>query len=118
MNRLVLYNFIIFRRDNKIRLFHFNVSLLLLFIVCYFYCLGRRNHKGCYTTGLYQTDAAIRAHFATQPDSASLESLAMLADLALASENDVDKVKCKYLIDTGAAVSALPKSCANRICGR
>ena len=23
--------------------------------------------------------------------------------------------KCKYLIDTGAAVSVLPKSCANRI---
>ena len=37
--------------------------------------------------------ASIRAHLATQPDSASLESLAMLADRALASENDVDKSK-------------------------
>ena len=33
---------------------------------------------------------SIRAHLATQPDSASLESLAMLA---LASENDVDESK-------------------------
>ena len=35
----------------------------------------------------------IRAHLATQPDSASLESLAVLADRALASENDVEEVK-------------------------
>ena len=45
MNRLVLSNFIIFRWDNRIRPFHFNVCLLLLFNVWYFYCLGRRNHK-------------------------------------------------------------------------
>ena len=37
--------------------------------------------------------ASIRTHLATQPDSASLESLAMLADRALASENDVDESK-------------------------
>ena len=37
--------------------------------------------------------ASIRAHLATQPDSASLVSLAMLADWAIASENDVDKSK-------------------------
>ena len=37
--------------------------------------------------------ASIRAHLATQPDSASLESLAMLSDRALASENDVDESK-------------------------
>ena len=37
--------------------------------------------------------ASIRAHLATQPDSASLKSLAMLADRALASENDVDESK-------------------------
>ena len=40
-----------------------------------------------------QMPASIRAHLATQPDSASLESLAMLADRALASENDVDESK-------------------------
>ena len=36
---------------------------------------------------------SIRAHLATQPDSVSLESLAMLADRALASKNDVDESK-------------------------
>ena len=36
---------------------------------------------------------SIRAHLATQPDSASLESLAMLADRALASENDINESK-------------------------
>ena len=40
-----------------------------------------------------QMPASIRAHLATQPDSALLESLAMLADRALASENDVDESK-------------------------
>ena len=40
-----------------------------------------------------QMPTSIRAHLATQPDSALLESLAMLADRALASENDVDKSK-------------------------
>ena len=37
--------------------------------------------------------ASIRAHLATQPDSATLESLAMLADRALASEADVEESK-------------------------
>ena len=36
---------------------------------------------------------SIRAHLATQPDSATLESLAMLADRALASETDVEESK-------------------------
>ena len=40
-----------------------------------------------------QMPASIRAHLATQPDSASLESLAMLADQALASEKDVEEIK-------------------------
>ena len=40
-----------------------------------------------------QMPASIRAHLATQQDSASLESLAMLADRAFASENDVDESK-------------------------
>ena len=35
----------------------------------------------------------MRAHLATQPDSASLESLAVLADRALASKNDVEEIK-------------------------
>ena len=36
---------------------------------------------------------SIRAHLATRPDSASLESLAVLADRALTSEIDVEEVK-------------------------
>ena len=42
---------------------------------------------------IQQMPASIHAHLATQPDIASLESLAMLADRALASENDVDESK-------------------------
>ena len=40
-----------------------------------------------------QMPTSIRVHLATQPDSASLESLAVLADRALASETDVEEVK-------------------------
>ena len=40
-----------------------------------------------------QMPTSIRAHLATQPDSASLESLAVLADRAVASENDVEEAK-------------------------
>ena len=40
-----------------------------------------------------QMPTSIRAHLATQPDSATLESLAMLADRALASEADVEESK-------------------------
>ena len=40
-----------------------------------------------------QMPASIRAHLATQPDSATLESLAMLADRALASDVDVEESK-------------------------
>ena len=40
-----------------------------------------------------QMPASIRAHLATQPDSATLESLAVLADRALAAEEDVDESK-------------------------
>ena len=40
-----------------------------------------------------QMPASIRAHLATQPDSATLESLAVLADRALASEADVEEGK-------------------------
>ena len=37
--------------------------------------------------------ASIRAHLATQPDSATLESLAVLADRALAAKEDVEESK-------------------------
>ena len=40
-----------------------------------------------------QMPASIRAHLATQPDSATLESLAVLADQALAAEEDVEESK-------------------------
>ena len=40
-----------------------------------------------------QMPTSIRAHLATQPDSASLESLAMLAVRAVAAENDLDEAK-------------------------
>ena len=40
-----------------------------------------------------QMPVSIRAHLATQPDSATLESLAVLADRALAAEEDVEESK-------------------------
>ena len=40
-----------------------------------------------------QMPASIRTHLETQPDSATLESLAVLADRALASEADVEESK-------------------------
>ena len=40
-----------------------------------------------------QMPASIRAHLATQPDSATLKSLAVLADRALAAEEDVEESK-------------------------
>ena len=42
---------------------------------------------------IWQMSTSIRAHLATQPDSATLESLAMLADRALAFEADVEESK-------------------------
>ena len=42
---------------------------------------------------IWQMPASIRAHLATQPDSATLESLAVLADRALAAEKDVEESK-------------------------
>ena len=50
--------------------------------------------KSSQSSGLIrQMPTSIRAHLATQPDSASLESLAGLADRAVASENDVEEAK-------------------------
>ena len=40
-----------------------------------------------------QMPPSVRAHLATQPDSASLENLAMLADHAVPAEKDVDESK-------------------------
>ena len=40
-----------------------------------------------------QMPPSVRAHLATQPDSASLENLDMLADRAVAAEKDVDEAK-------------------------
>ena len=40
-----------------------------------------------------QIPPLVRAHLATQPDSASLENLAMLANRAVAAEKDVDEAK-------------------------
>ena len=40
-----------------------------------------------------QMPPSVRAHLATQPDSASLENLAMLAGHAVAAEKDVDEAK-------------------------
>ena len=105
-----------------------------------------------------QMPVSIRAHLVIQPDSATLESLAVLGDRALSAEEDVEESKpgvaeikveettklvglledlsrrikkletvttserkrdkghkCRYLIARGAAVSVLPKSCANGI---
>ena len=36
---------------------------------------------------------SVRVHLATQPDSAPLENLFMLADRAVAAEKDVDEAK-------------------------
>ena len=44
-------------------------------------------------TFIRQMPVSIRAHLATQPDSATLESLAVLADRALAAEEDVEESK-------------------------
>ena len=40
-----------------------------------------------------QMPPSVRSHLATQPDSVSLENLAMLADRAIAAEKDVDEAK-------------------------
>ena len=60
-----------------------------------------------------QMPASIRTHLATQPDSASLESLPMLADRAFASENDVDESKPGVaeitVSETGKLVELLKK---------
>ena len=40
-----------------------------------------------------QMSPSVRAHLATQPDSVSLENLAMLVDRAVAAEKDVDEAK-------------------------
>ena len=66
-------------------------------------------------TFIRQMPTSIRAHLATQPDSASLASLAMLAERALASENDVDESKPGVaeiqVSETGKLVGLLEDLC-------
>ena len=42
---------------------------------------------------IQQMPPSVRTHLATQPDSASLENLAMLADRAVAAEKNVNEAK-------------------------
>ena len=61
---------------------------------------------------------SIRAHLATQPDSATLESLAMLADRALASETDVEESKpgvAEIKIDETAKLVGLLEDLSKRL---
>ena len=65
-----------------------------------------------------QMPTSIRAHLATQPDSATLESLAMLADRALASEMDVEKSKpgvAEIKIDKTAKLVGLLEDLSKRL---
>ena len=65
-----------------------------------------------------QMPASIRAHLATQPDSATLESLAMLADRALASEADVKESKpgvAEIKVDETTKLVGLLKDLSKRL---
>ena len=65
-----------------------------------------------------QMPASIRAHLATQPDSASLESLAVLADRALAAEQDVEESKpgvAEIKIDETSKLVGLLEDLSKRI---
>ena len=45
---------------------------------------------------IQQMPPSVRVHLATQPDSASLENLAMLPDRAVIAEKDVDEAKLGF----------------------
>ena len=65
-----------------------------------------------------QMPTSIRVHLATQPDSATLESLAMLADRALASETDVEESKpgvAEIKIDEAAKLVGLLEDLSKRL---
>ena len=65
-----------------------------------------------------QMPTSIRAHLATQPDSATLESLAMLADRVLASKTDVEESKqgvAEIKIDKTAKLVGLLEDLSKRI---
>ena len=65
-----------------------------------------------------QMPTSIRAHLATQPNSATLESLAMLADRALASETDVEENKpgvAEIRIDETAKLLGLLEDLSKRL---
>ena len=66
----------------------------------------------------FQMPTSIRAHLVTQPDSATLESLAMLADRALASETDVEESKpgvAEINIDETAKLVGLLEELSRRL---
>ena len=53
-----------------------------------------QSRQGCYPPSFHrEMPPSVRAYLATQPDSASLENLAMLADRAVAAKKDVDEAK-------------------------
>ena len=65
-----------------------------------------------------QMPTSIRAHLATQLDSATLESLAMLADRALASETDVEESKpgvAEIKVDETTKLVGLLEDLSNRL---
>ena len=65
-----------------------------------------------------QMPTSIRAYLATQPDSATLESLDMLADRALASETDVEESKpgvAEIKIDETAKLVGLLEDLSKRL---
>ena len=69
-------------------------------------------------TFIRQMPTSIRAHLATQPDSATLESLAMLADRTLASETDVEESKpgvAEIKIDETAKLVGLLEDLSKRL---
>ena len=62
-----------------------------------------------------QMPVLIRAYLATQPDSASLGNLAVLADHALASENDVEELKAEIQVSESAKLVGLLEDLSRRL---
>ena len=58
---------------------------------------------------------SIRAHLATQPDSASLESLAMLADRAVAAENEAKPGVAEIQVSESRKLVGLLKDLSRRL---
>ena len=62
-----------------------------------------------------QMPASIRAHLVIQPDSATLESLAVLADQALAAEEDVEESKPESKVEETTKLVGLLEDLSKRI---